>query len=81
MPEILRVDGFIVKIWLNDHPPRHVHIFKNDGECIIELSNKNIAPKLLKFHAIKRKDLAKALLIVAEHQDKLNAAWEKIHEN
>ena len=41
MPEILRVDGYIVKIWFNDHPPQHVHVFKGDGECVIELNNQD----------------------------------------
>ena len=39
MPEVLRVDGYIVKIWFNDHPPQHVHVFKDNGECVIELNN------------------------------------------
>ena len=79
MPEILRQDGYIVKIWFNDHPPRHVHIFKANGECVIELTSPDTLPILLKFEGMSRRELAKALQIVNQHQAKLIEKWQIIH--
>jgi hypothetical protein len=79
MPEVLRVDGYIVKIWFNDHPPQHVHVFKDNGECVIELSNQDSFPVLLKFQGMSRKEISKALKIVNKHQKKLLQKWQTIH--
>ena len=79
MPEVLRVDGYIVKIWYNDHPPKHVHDFKNDGECVIELSDRGGLPTLLKFQNMSRKEVSKALKIANKHQEKLLQKWQTIH--
>lgn len=79
MPEVLRVDGYIVKIWFNDHPPKHVHVFKNNGECVIELSNEGSLPILLKFQNMSRKEVSKALKIVNKHQKQLLQKWQSIH--
>ncbi|MGL5795868.1 MAG: DUF4160 domain-containing protein, partial [Waterburya sp.] len=64
MPEIFRKDGYVVKIWLNDHPPRHVHVFNANGECVIELIGESQFPVLLKFEGMSNKEVAKALKIV-----------------
>jgi hypothetical protein len=79
MPEVLRVDGYIVKIWFNDHPPNHVHVFKDNGECVIELNNQGGVPALLKFQGMNRKEVSKALKIVNQHQSKLLQKWQSIH--
>lgn len=79
MPEVLRVDGYIVKIWFNDHPPQHVHVFKNNGECVIELNNQGGFPTLLKFQNMSRKEVSFALKIVNKHQAKLLHKWQTIH--
>ena len=79
MPEVLRIDGYIVKIWFNDHPPSHVHVFKDNGECVIELNNQGGFPLLIRFHNMNRKQLAKALKIVNQHQEKLLQKWQAIH--
>ena len=79
MPEILRVDGYIVKIWFNDRPPKHVHVFKSDGECVIELNDRGGVPVLLKFQGMNRKEISKALKIVNKHQSKLLQKWQFIH--
>lgn len=79
MPEVLRVDGYIVKIWFNDHPPQHVHVFKGNGECVIELNNQGGFPFLLKFQGMNRKEVSKALKIVNQYQEKLLQKWQTIH--
>jgi Domain of unknown function (DUF4160) len=55
MPEILREDGYVVKICFNDHPPRHVHVFNANGECVIKLIGESEFPILLKFEGMNKK--------------------------
>ncbi|MEO0835589.1 MAG: DUF4160 domain-containing protein [Cyanobacteria bacterium J06642_3] len=79
MPEVLRVNGYIVKIWFNDHPPQHVHVFKNNGECIIELNNQDGLPTLIKFQNMSRQEVSKALKLVNKYQEQLLQMWQTIH--
>lgn len=79
MATVLRINGYIVRICSNDHLPRHVHVFKDNGECVINLVGKNNNPELREFHGMKRKEIAKAIRIVCEHQKQLISEWNKIH--
>ena len=79
MATVLRIEGYIVRIWSNDHLPRHVHIFKGDGECVINLVGEGDNPELREFYGMKRQEVAKAIRIVCEHQEKLIAEWKRIH--
>jgi hypothetical protein len=79
MPEVLREDGYIIKIWFNDHPPKHVHVFKSNGECVIELKDQSNFPILVKFQGMNRKEVTKALKLVNNYQDKLIEKWQAIH--
>jgi hypothetical protein len=47
MPKILEKDGFRVVIYLNDHLPSHVHVWKGGGEVRIQLGSAHIAPSLM----------------------------------
>ena len=75
MPTILRHAGLRVIIWPDDHAPPHVHVFSADGSAKIELLN----VRLTRIAGMHRKDAAKALELVFEHETELRAAWEKIH--
>ena len=79
MATVLRINGYIVRIWSNDHLPRHVHVFKGDGECVINLVGEGGSPELREFYVMKRKEVAKAIRIVADNQKKLIEAWNQIH--
>ena len=79
MATILKEDGFSIRIWSNDHLPRHVHVFKGDGECVINLQGTDSLPELREFYGMKRKEVAKAIQLVYKHQEKLIEAWIKIH--
>lgn len=79
MPEVLREDGYIIKIWFNDHPPKHVHVFKSNGECVIELKDQNNFPMLVKFQGMNRKEVTKALKLVNNYQKTLIEKWQAIH--
>ena len=47
MPTVLRLDGFEVRIYLNDHEPAHVHVFRAGGEAKIKLGLGGQEPMLL----------------------------------
>ena len=79
MATVLRIDGYAVRIWSNDHLPRHVHIFKGEGECVVNLVGKDGNPELREFYNLKRKEIAKAIAIVCDNQEKLVEAWNRIH--
>ncbi len=79
MATVLRIDGFVVRIWSNDHLPRHVHVFKGQGECVINLIGENGNPELREFYGMKRQEVAKAIRIVCEYQEKLISDWIRIH--
>jgi hypothetical protein len=32
MATVLRIDGYVVRIWSNDHLPRHVNVFKDNND-------------------------------------------------
>ena len=75
MPTILRIDGFAIKIYFNDHGPAHVHVIKAEGEAIISLDPIII----LRFWGMRRQDLAEAKRIVEENQTVLLRSWRNIH--
>ena len=75
MPTVLRVEGFAIKIHLNDHAPAHVHVLKAEGEAVITLDPVII----LRFWGMRRRDLADAKRIVLENQAVLISRWKGIH--
>ena len=44
MPTVLRERGFDIMIYLNDHPPPHVHVFRAEGEVVINLGEGETPP-------------------------------------
>lgn len=80
MPTVHREDGFRIVIYPNDHLPRHVHIFRGDGEVIIQLGSETEAPMIDQIYGdISNRDIAKALRLVQTHQMKLLELWKSIH--
>lgn len=79
MATVLRISGYVVRIWSNDHLPRHVHVFKGDGECVINLVGKDGIPSLREFYGMRRSEIATAIRIVCGHQEKLISEWIRIH--
>jgi len=68
MPTILRKGGFEVRIYLNDHIPAHVHVFKGSGEAKINIGDENLAPEWISVSpGMSDKDAVKALKLVADH--------------
>lgn len=79
MPTIYRQDGFEVMVFLNDHRPAHVHVFKAEGEAVIHLGSKTTPPRVRLNIDMSRADERRALMIVGEHQAELLEEWRRIH--
>jgi len=79
MPTILRVDGYRVVIYLNDHQPEHVHVIGNGHEAVFGL-NCPIGPVWLREnYGFSLHEVRLFQKRLAEHLAKLCRAWEEIH--
>jgi hypothetical protein len=78
MVTVLRAQGLRVVIYVNDHPPAHVHVF-GDGEAKINVACGG-PPELMWADGMSRGEVRRALRLVAEHRDHLLARWEELHE-
>ncbi|HEU4880786.1 MAG TPA: DUF4160 domain-containing protein [Longimicrobium sp.] len=72
MPTVLRVADFVFSFYSDDHEPAHVHATNGDGTAIIEIDSGRLMQKL---GNIRKKDIRRATVLVAEHKDHLQTAW------
>lgn len=75
MPTVLRQEEYEVVIYINDHPPPHVHAFKGGGEAKINLDPVEVVQAWKMNKATARK----AKRVVAENQAYLLERWEEIN--
>ena len=78
MPNIFRKDGFRVVIYLDDHLPSHVHVFRAEEEVKISLGNETTPPSIIELRGKPRTGV-QALELVTQKQTELLQAWENIH--
>jgi hypothetical protein len=78
MVTVLRADGLRVIIYVNDHPPAHVHVF-GDGEAKINLIGTQGAPDLVWADNMTRSEVRRSIRVVAEQLSFLLQRWEEIH--
>ena len=74
----LRAHGLRVVIYVDDHPPPHVHVL-GDGEAKIRLVGADGRPELIESSGMKLGDVRKALEAVTEAQPMLLDEWSRIH--
>ena len=79
MPTILFINGYKFIIWPDDHEPSHVHVFKGDGEAKVRVGNSEQAPSFVTISGLTKREAKFVWGVVAEHQEVLLDAWEKIH--
>lgn len=79
VPTVLIHKGFTVRIYLNDHGPPHVHVWRGDGWVLIELPRASARVRAIKAIGMRETDIVRALRIVESHADALAAAWKEIH--
>lgn len=78
MPTVLRVQGFKILIYFDDHDPAHVHVLSGEGSVKIALGDRTVKPSILEYQG-KRNNATRALQIVNSNQQKLINYWEDIH--
>ena len=78
MPTIINEDGFRVVIYMDDHLPPHVHVFKGKEEAKIDLGSEDKAPSLIETW-MNKKNTKKAMKIVMYNQSWLLKSWREIH--
>ncbi|MDH6265215.1 hypothetical protein M2360_000596 [Rhizobium sp. SG_E_25_P2] len=61
-------------IYTDDHEPAHVHVY-GDGEARIDI----LTLRVLTNRGMTKRDLSRALALVADHQADLIAQWRRIH--
>ena len=79
MPTVLRIGSLRFVLWMNDHPPPHVHVFSDDAEASIEIGEAPEYPRLVVNQRMRRAQLAVALHAVMEHRAALLRKWTEIH--
>jgi hypothetical protein len=79
VPTVLRKDGFAFRLYLDDHSPAHVHVFKAEGQAIISIGDGDDLPKATEVYDMPSKDLKKALKIAADNRKYLKRKWEEYH--
>ena len=80
MPTIIQQDGFIIRIFVDDHEPPHVHARFDKALVIVNLAVSD--GQLPSIRTVKHAsaDLQRAALrIVTEHNDFLLEHWRRIH--
>lgn len=78
MVTVHREAGLRFIIFVDDHPPPHVHVM-GDGKAKIHSSGPDGDPELVYNDGLKAGDLRKALRIVAEQQGALMEKWNEHH--
>ena len=75
MSRVYDRDGFQVHIWLNDHPPAHVHVHRAEGLAIVNLLTLTIRAA----YDMKPADLRRSVSIVEANQLRFLQKWREIH--
>jgi len=75
VPTIFIEDGFRFMIYLDDHPPAHVHAI--GAGCMMRIGLEPL--QLLSSVGAKANDVRRAMEIAARRRGELLAAWKKHH--
>ena len=64
MPTVLSDEGFAVRVYLNDHEPAHVHVWKGGGWILLSLPTERIPVAVLRTSGMKQADMVRAFRLV-----------------
>ena len=73
MPTVLRIEGFRVFFFSDEHMPSHIHIEKGEGYARIELESIKITDS----YNLNSKELKKLRVLVQDNNEKLIKAWNE----
>jgi hypothetical protein len=75
MPTILRIDGWRIVVYPNDHPPAHVHVLGPGWVVVVNL----LVPAVRDVIGCNESQALKVLRRVSEHRVALLGAWRNMH--
>jgi hypothetical protein len=78
MPTVLRIDGYAILIYFEDHVPAHVHVFSGGNETIINLNCRDGEPEIRDIYRMKPREVRQALHTVTKHREHLCKMWKEI---
>ncbi|MCY7377227.1 MAG: DUF4160 domain-containing protein [Pyrinomonadaceae bacterium] len=79
MPTLVRKNGSQIIILINDHLPMHVHVFKAEGELIVNLGDEQKPAAVRDNFGMRRSDVRQALKLVNENHNLLAEKCRGIH--
>ena len=78
MPRVIDEGGFRLSVWPNDHPPPHVHAFKDSAECLVVIGEPDGGPaSLYENRGMKDKDWKAAVELVQKYQAEALVKWRE----
>jgi hypothetical protein len=75
MPTVLRVAGPRVVIYLNEHPPAHVHVLGSGWVVVVDLIELDAREAI----GCDEREARRVLRLVAGHREALMDAWRRFH--
>ena len=76
MPTVIREAGFEVRIYILDHPPPHVHVWKAGAVVKIDLARHETVEVV---GEISDRDIGRAERLVAKNSARLRREWANLH--
>ncbi|HEU0043353.1 DUF4160 domain-containing protein [Sphingomonas sp.] len=75
MPVVFRKHGLRFVVFVDDHPPPHVHV-RGRGEARFMLGDPH---GLMSNDGLNRADIARARIAIRENRDELLRVWTDLH--
>jgi hypothetical protein len=80
VPTVLRLEGFAFRVYLDDHPPAHVHGWKGEGWVSIRLPEKGENARPIRSVRMKDADVSRAVHLVETNAEILWNGWRRYHD-
>lgn len=74
-PTVLNQDGYQVMIYLNDHTPAHVHVYKAENEARVQLD----PVEIMDSEGFNTRELKAVRKLISENQEYLLEKWDEYH--
>jgi hypothetical protein len=81
VPTIPRENGFRFLIFVDDHVPAHVRVWKGGALAKIEIGDADHRPEARDPGEMRTSDVRRAVRIVEARREEFLAAWRRIHGN
>ncbi len=76
VPRIV-VEGFVIRVYSDDHAPAHVHVFRDGAELRVYLRGSRTPEEVA--GRMKASNRRRAIKLVAERRHQLLAMWRRFH--